>query len=83
MGSICDARWAGTAAAMIDTVIKRSVVQAPVRGSAAPRPYNMDPIDRTSESAAPSPVQENLQRTNEVGAWVVGNAEGRSKVEAD
>jgi len=47
MGSIRDARRAGTAAARIDTVSKRNVVQETVSGSAASRPYNVDPIKRT------------------------------------
>jgi hypothetical protein len=55
MGSICDARRAGTTAAMIDTVSNRSVAQTAVSGSAPPRPYNMDPIKRTIQSAAPNP----------------------------
>lgn len=55
MGSIRDARRAGTAAAMIDTVSKRNVVQKAVSGSAAPRPYNVDPTKRTIKTAAPNP----------------------------
>src|ERR1051326_5052766 len=56
IGSILDARRAGTAAAMIDTVSKRNVVQEAVTGSAALRPYNVEPIKRTITTAAPNPT---------------------------